>query len=294
MKWLISLFLLVSFSSAMAQEINCTVTLNYDKLDGTDRVNVTNLAPAIQKYINEYRWTGGNFKGPKIQVTLDIYLLSASGGVYNAQAFIGSQRPIYKSTNTSPMVRVLDNSWSFNYTKDQALYHDDYHFNSLTSFIDYYMYVVLGFDYDSYDPLGGTKYFQKASNIVTLAQTGDLTQGWGPGGSGTYSRYSLVNDVLSGSYDVFRKAFYEYQYNGIDLLSTEKDTAQATIASSLDKIANIVIQSGTRSTLIKVFFDAKYMEIAQALQGYKGAPAVLQKLSVVDQAHQSTYEKYLN
>jgi hypothetical protein len=36
------------------------------------------------------------------------------------------------------------------------------------------------------------------------------------------------------------------------------------------------------------------MEIAQALQGYKGAQAILQKLSVVDQAHQSTYEKYLN
>lgn len=294
MKWLISVLMLVTFSSAMAQEINASVTLNYDKLNGTDRENVKDLGPAIQNYINSYRWTGTDFKGPKIQVTLNIYLLSASGGVYNAQAFIGSQRPIYKSTNTSPMVRILDNSWQFSYTKDQALYHDDYHFNSLTGFVDYYMYIVLGFDYDSYDPLGGTKYFQDASNIVTLAQNGNFAQGWQPGGSGNYSRYSLVNDILSGKYDVFRKAFYEYEYNGIDLLSTEKDSAQATIASSMDKIANLVIQSGTTSTLIRVFFNAKYNEIAEALVGYSGAKAILQKLSVVDQSHQNTYEKYMN
>ena len=291
MKWFTLLLLFVVFSTARAQELDCSVTLNYDHLSGTDRENVLKLGQDIQNYIDSYKWTGEDFKGPKIKVTLSIVLLSATSGVYTAQAFIGSQRPIYKSTDVSPMVRILDNSWQFPYTKDQPLYHDDFHFNALTGFIDYYMYVVLGFDYDSYDPMGGTKFFQKASNIVAQGQNSENPQGWSPGGAGTYSRYSLVTDELSGKYDVFRKAFYEYEYNGIDLLSTVRDTAQTTIAKALDNIANVVIQSGARSALIKAFFDAKYLEIADALKGYPDK-GVLQKLSIVDQSHQSTYAKF--
>jgi Domain of unknown function (DUF4835) len=293
MKWLVLLLSLISFSTAAAQEINATVTVNYDALSGTDRENVINLAPAIQNYINSYRWTGQDFRGPKIQVTLEIHLLSGSNGVYSAQAFIGSQRPIYKSSNISPMVRVLDNSWQFPYTKDQPLLHDEFHFNSLTGFIDYYMYIVLGFDFDSYDPLGGTSFFQKAANIVAQGQNSDYPQGWQPTTSGSYSRYSLANDVLSGNYDIFRKAFYQYEYNGIDLLSTERDSAQVTIANALNKIADLVLQSGSRSALIRVFFDAKYNEIADALKGYPDK-GILQKMSIVDQSHQSTYSKYMN
>ncbi len=293
MKWLILLITFTSFSVASAQEINATVTLNYDALSGTNRQNVANLGPAIQDYINSYQWTGQQFNGPKIPVTLNIYLLSASGGVYNAQAFIGSQRPIYKSSSMSPMLRIMDNSWQFTYTQGQPLLHDQFHFNSLTGFIDYYMYVVLGFDYDSYNPMGGTKYFQDASNIVAQGQNSSYAQGWQPSSSGTYSRYALVNEVLSGKYDIFRKSFYEYEYNGIDLLSTERDTAQANIAKAMTNIANLVLQSGSRSTLIRVFFDAKYQEIASSLQGYPDK-GILQKLAIVDQAHQATYTKYLN
>jgi hypothetical protein len=293
MKWLVLLLTFASFSIAAAQEINATVTLNYDALGGTDRENVTDLGPAIQNYINTYQWTGQDFRGPKIQVTMNIYLMSGSNGVYTAQAFVGSQRPIYKSSNVSPMMRVMDNAWQFAYTKGQPLLHDQFHFNSLTGFVDYYIYMVLGFDYDSYDPMGGTKYFQDASNIVAQGQNSTYSQGWQATSSGSYSRYSLVNEALSGKYDVFRKAFYEYEYNGIDLLSTQRDSAQATIAKALNSIANLVLQSGTRSTLIRVFFDAKYQEIANALVGYPDK-AILQKLSIVDQAHQSTYAKYLN
>lgn len=301
MKWL-TLWLIWAFVSvATAQEIDCTVTLNADALNPSDRVNIQNLGNDIQNYVNSYRWTGGGFKGPKIKVTMTVYLMSVStpsagaGQVYNAQAFVASQRPVYPpgNTNTSPMVRVIDNSWEFAYQKDQPLHHDEFRFDPLAGFIDYYMYVILGFDADSFKPLDGTQYFQRASNIDAQAQNSDYPQGWQQGGSGTYSRYALVTDALSGNYELFWRAFYDYQYNGIDLLSTQKDTAQAVIANSLGKISDLVIQSGMRSALVKMFFDAKYLEIADALKDYRDK-GVFQKLSIADQAHLSTYSKYLN
>lgn len=294
MKWMLWLLMLGLSWTVSAQEIESTVTINSDALpSGTDKDNIANLARDLQNYINSYRWTGEEFKGPKIKVTLSIQLQTASNGVYTAQAFVASQRPIYKSNDMSPMVRILDNAWQFNYAKDQSLYHDEFHFNALTGFVDYYMYVVLGFDYDSYDPLGGSKFFQRASNIVAQGQNGDYPTGWQPGGSGTYSRNALAADVLSGKYEEFRKAFCDYEYNGIDLFSTQKDTAQAAVAAALNKITDVVIQNGSRSALAKVFFDAKYSEIADALRDYPDK-GILQKLSVADQSHQSTYLKYVN
>jgi hypothetical protein len=296
----LTLMLVFAFASfAAAQEIDCTATLNADALNPSDRVDIQSLGTDVQNYVNSYRWTGGDFKGPKIKVTLTIYLMSvststsATGKLYTAQAFVASQRPVYKSSNASPMVRVIDNSWQFAYQKDQPMHHDEFHFDPLAGFIDYYMYIILGFDGDSFEPLSGTSYFQRASNIVDQAQNSNYTQGWEPGGSGTYSRYALVSDELSGKYEIFRKAFYDYEYNGIDLLSTQKDTAQAAIARALDKIADLAIQSGARSALVKMFFDAKYLEIADALKDYPDK-GIFQKLSIADQAHQSTYSKYLN
>ena len=293
MRWMVWLFLFAFVATVSAQELDCTVTVNTDALlSGPDKDNAAGLAKQIQDYVNSYRWTGEDFKGPKIKVTMSIQLLTASNGVFTGQAFIASQRPIYKSSDVSPMIRVIDNSWRFAYAKDQQLNHDEFHFISLTGFIDYYMNIVLGFDYDSYDPLGGSKFFQKASNIVTQGQNGDYPDGWQPGGSGTYSRYSLAGDALSGKFEEFRKAFFDYEYNGIDMLSTQRDSAQVVIAGALNKIADVVIQSGTRSAFAKVFFDAKYSEIAEALRGYADT-SVLQKLSIADQSHQSTYTKYL-
>lgn len=299
MKWMTLLLLLAFVASAVAQEIDCTVTLNAEQLNVSDRVNIQNLGTDIQNYINSFKWTGGDFKGPKIKVTLTIYLMSVSsstsvaGQVYTAQAFIASERPVYRSASGSPMVRVIDNSWQFVYQKDQPLHHNEFHIDPLAGFIDYYMYIVLGFDADSFEPLKGTNYFQRASNIVSQAQNGDYSQGWQSGGSGTYSRYSLVSDALSGKYEAFRKAVFDYQYNGIDLLSTQKDTAQTVIAGALNKITDLVIQSGTRSAFTKVFFDTKYLEISDALKDYPDK-GIFQKLSIADQSHQSTYSKYLN
>ena len=299
MKRLIFLLVFATVSVAVAQEIDCTVTLNSDALNPSDRVNIQNLGSDVQNYINSYKWTSGNdFKGPKIKVTLTIYLMSVQNGtngqLYTANAFIASQRPIYRSRDISPMLRIIDNSWQFSYVKNTPLLHDEFHFNPLTGFIDYYMYIVLGIDADSFVPLDGTKYFQHASNIVAQAQNSDNSQGWQQGGSGTYSRYGLVSDLLSGTYEPFRRAIYEYEYNGIDMLTTQRDSAQAVIARALNKIADVVIQSGTRSALAKVFFDAKYQEIADALKDYPDKVTVFQKLSLADQSHQSTYSKYLN
>ena len=50
------------------------------------------------------------------------------------------------------MLRIKDDSWQFTYTRGQSMYHDNFKFNSLTSLLDYYAYMIIGFDDDSWEP----------------------------------------------------------------------------------------------------------------------------------------------
>src|SRR5438045_694847 len=49
---------------------------------------------------------------------------------------------------------------------------------NLTAMLAYYVYIILGMDYDSYSLRGGDPYFQKAWNIVNNAPEGRDISGW--------------------------------------------------------------------------------------------------------------------
>ena len=55
--------------------------------------------------------------------------------------------------------------------------HDELTFEALTGFIDYYAYMMLGYDFDSFAELGGSDYFAKAQDVVDLAQSSNAI-GW--------------------------------------------------------------------------------------------------------------------
>ncbi|MBK8661785.1 MAG: DUF4835 family protein [Ignavibacteriales bacterium] len=46
---------------------------------------------------------------------------------------------------------------------------DPNYFKGLTSFLDYYAYMVIGFENDSWEKGAGTPFFQKAFDLVNLA-----------------------------------------------------------------------------------------------------------------------------
>ena len=123
MKYLIVLFLAAS-SILFAQELNCTVTVNLQSIPNSARDNLSGFQSAVQNYINQTKFTDG-WEGNKINCAFTILLLSASNNVnYTAQIIVSSQREIYKSTNSSLMLTINDNNWSFIYEKNQSLIPD--------------------------------------------------------------------------------------------------------------------------------------------------------------------------
>ena len=204
MKYTLLIFFFFSVIS-FAQELNCSVDANYQSLPVNNRELVTDFAGIIENYMNTTRFTNEDW-GQKIDCSMSIFFTGASSDIdYSAQIVIISQRPVFKSTNNSPVLTVNDGQWQFKYQKGQALYSNQTTFDPLTSFLDYYALIIIGMDMDTFELLGGTVYFKRAQDIVNLGSNSGASLGW-QSSSAAYSRWGLVNDILSTTYSFFRNS----------------------------------------------------------------------------------------
>lgn len=286
--------LVLSFP-AKSQELNCTVSVNAEKIPSTSRDYLINFGADVEKYINSNRWTDEDFGGEKIQCTMNIFFQNVLGeNRYQAQVFVGSHRPIYvgndKSGKSTTITRILDDKWEFTYVPNQQMFKDDYRFEPLTSFLNYYAYLIVGLDLDTYAELSGTRYLQKALSICNQASSTSYGKDWQQAGT-TYSRFTLVDELMNLKFQPFRLAFFTYHFDGLDLLSTEKEKGLENMLKAVEMISQLRERQNPRSILVRTFFDAKYMEIAETFLQYPDR-SVYSRLATADPNHQGTYDEY--
>lgn len=284
-------------STLKAQELDATVDVDVSAINIDIRDRLTNFKNDVQNYLNKTRFTDENIvndvrgKPYKIKCNFSIFFRTATGiDSYEAQLVVSVQRNIYKTENFTTVFRIKDESWSFNYVKGQSFYHDDLKYNNLTSFLDYYAYMIVGSDDDSWEPNLGTARFQKAQNIVNLAIANSDGKGWVDNSSLKQSRSVYPAELLNSKYDNFRKAVWIYHFAGIDSLQYTKKQALERIAEAINMIGKIK-KTEVRSFIIKQFFDTKYLEIASTLVDFYDK-SIYRKLMDFDPDHSTTYEEY--
>lgn len=287
--------LFVATVPARAQEIQASVEVITDQLNPALKEYLSDFKQKVETYVNDFRWTDVDFNGDRIPVTVSINFLSGSpSGDFTAQIVVVSQRRVYEdgrpTEKTSLISRFLDPKWSFAYQQGQPFYHDQFQFNDLTSLLDFYMYVVIGMDFDSMEPLQGTPWFQRAATIGQRAQSTNRASEW-VGAQNSYSRMNLVNELQNANYEPFRSALYWYYYEGLDFLVTEKEEAQKSIARGLGDIADILQRINTRSILLTMWLESKSSEFCSLLDGFGGKPALMTRLMQVDAVRAETYRR---
>ena len=278
-----------------AQELNCNVTVNVEQVPSASRDYLKDFERDVEQYLNNFRWTTEDLGGEKINCSMDIFFLPGGGdNKYTAQVFIGSRRPVYRGVERTDketiILRIMDEKWEFEYLPNKPIYHDEFQFDPVADFLDYYAYLILGFDFESYTELSGTPYFQKAINICGQAAGSSYATEW-QNQSVNYSRFSFADELINPKYQPFRLAFYNYHFEGIDLLETETQNGLTAMLSAIESIAETWQKQNPRSVLLKTFFDTKYMEIAELFLKYPDR-AVYKRLGAADPNHQTTYQEY--
>ena len=275
---------------ARAQELDCTVSVDYSQLEGgTDYSFLADLEGRIAEYVNERSWTNDRFMPyERIDCTIEIYVLEAiSLTEFSARLVVASRRPIYGTTQATPVVQFSDANWRFTYRPGQPLIYDPDQFDSLTSVLDFYAYVLLGYDYDTFSPLGGTPYFEQARRIAQLAPPS--APGWAELGN-ERSRSALVDQLLDPRYRALREAYFTYHFKGLDRFVTETEAARQAVLEALQALGKLY-DSVSRSYVLDLFFATKYQELAAVFEDAQVSSTAYALLSQIDPAHLGEYDR---
>lgn len=284
---------LISASTTVGQELNVDVRVNKSQIEGASLGYLNSFDEEIEAYLNGYDWINDNFQPQeRIEANIQIYLTSVSDNyTFTADLVIRSTRPIYNTTRKTTLFLYTDENWTFQYIPNRTLIHDELQFDAITTLLNFYAYLILGYDYDSFEALGGTRYFAEAQEQVSVAQTASYP-GWQRSGGQPNNRAQLISDLTNHNYELFRKAFYRYHRLGLDLFIKNPEKARQNILEALQMIQQAKQQT-VNNLLFDIFFNAKYLEIVSI---FKDAPAEVRLkaynlLSEIDVSHLNAYRQ---
>ncbi len=283
-------FLVGTTREASAQEFNCSVTVNYSALSGSDFAFLGDLKQLIEEYVNQHSWTGDRFLDPeRIECTLQLVFEEAvSLTSFRARLIVASRRPIYNTTQHTTVVQFNDSDLQFDYAQGQSLVFDVERYDPLTSVLDFYAYVMLGYDYDTFSALAGTPYFERARRVAERAQS-QSAPGWSQIGSDR-GRMSLITQILEARFRPMRRAYFDYHFAGLDRFVTETDQARESVLTVLESLSTF-FDEVRRQYAADLFFSVKSSEITSIFEGSQSRTAAYDLLTQLDPSHTSEYQK---
>lgn len=292
--------LFAATAAAAGQELMCNVQVTAQRIQGSNRQVFQTMQRDIYEFMNNMVWTNHVYSySERIDCNIMINLTEQlSADEFRGTLQVQLRRPVYNTTYNSTILNFVDNNIQFRYVEFQPLEFDpNTHRSNLVSLLAYYAYMILGFDYDTYSPEGGTEYFQMAEKIVTNAQTAPES-GWKPyDGSRNRNRYWLVKNVLDRQYQMVRLFVYEYHFRGLDPMESKINESRTAIVESLRLLQQVYrTRPDPFMYYLQVVLEAKTDELiniySRAFPEEKSR--VVQILTEIDPANKSKYEKILS
>ena len=262
MKKIIYIFLLLTFNLGFSQEIFSNVQVNAQQLGGSNQQVYKTLEKSIRDFVNNTSWTGKKLQNfEKIKANFAIVIGERNGNTFKGNLVVQFVRPVYGTSYESPMLNLNDTKFAFEYAENENLVFNERQFSgkNLTDIISYYIYLILGYDADSFQTNSGTQWFSKAQTIASNAQNRGY-EGWAQV-EGPKSRMTLVNELLNSNMNQFRASMYAYHRVGLDGLYNQDPTpAKKAIFEALMRL-KMYENSFQQSYAFNLFVDSKSDEI---------------------------------
>ncbi|MDR2813493.1 MAG: DUF4835 family protein [Prevotellaceae bacterium] len=289
--------MLCAYAAAQAQTIRCNVTLNTQKVQSTNRALFETLKTEIDNFLNNRTWTNHTYQQvERVECNFIITLNEQQNeSDFKGTLQIQAQRPVYGSIYNSPTINTIDNDFEFSYKENEILdFSESTHSSNLTSMLAYWVYIVLGIDYDTFSANGGAEWFNKAEHIAQNAQ-GETKPGWSSSsGMNRRNRYWLVENILGNKYTRERKAYYAYHRLGLDVMSEKPDEGRRQVMLALQEMQKLYQEKPDNALYFyNIFFDTKADEIVNIFS--EATPAEKQDayklLSSINNANDPQYKK---
>lgn len=279
-----ALMLAAAFSplTTAAQELNCEVEINSSQIQGTNKSVFESLQQSIKEYFNDTKWTNTQFyPNERIDCRFFLTVKEYEDDRIKGDLQVQLSRPVYNSTYTTTLFNFKDTKIDFEYRDgDPIVFNENTVENNLTAILDFYAYLFLALDFDSFSPQGGQPYFDRASQIVQQAQSMGET-GW-RAFEDNKNRSAILSVFTDNNTSAVRQMIYDYHRKGLDEMVTSPDKGRGVITEAIQTMGK-VYDVAPMSVALSLFRDSKLDELVNI---YSKAPqsqrdevyALLQKL----------------
>lgn len=262
---LILVALLCAFSAVAddeATELNCDVDVNSEKVSATNRDVFNELKQAITDYMNTTKWTNATFGyNEKIycKIMLTISSWDNATGLMKGDLQIHSQRPVFNSTYTTGLINFKDPKVEFTFEPGQQLVFSEMEMeDNLTAILNFWAYMIIAVDFDSFELYGGDPYYSRADQIVRLAQSSGES-GW-KSFEDNNNRSAVLSAFTDNATKPIRQMLYDYHRMGLDQMALTVDKGRSAITHTLENLAKIY-DVNPMSVCLAMFKDAKLDEL---------------------------------
>lgn len=278
-----------------AQELDARVTINHEKVQGTNTSIFESLETNLTQFINDRQWTNQQYqRNERISCSFGITVNSynESENRLDCTLMVQSTRPVYNASYTTTVFSQNDRDFSFTYQEfDQLDFRPDVVDNELTAVIAYYVYLIIGMDIDTMAPLGGTEVLQTALTITNNAQS--LTsKGW-KAFEDSRNRYALITDLLDGGMEPFRQMQYKYYREGLDIMAENADRGRAAITEAVGLLKQ-ARENKSMSAWPQLFSEYKRDEIVNIYKGKgtaKEKEEIYETFSTINPSQRTNWNK---
>ncbi len=258
-----------------AQVLRVTVNINFDHLPPVEQQFLENFSSQIEDYYNNFSWTDDEYE-TDVETNVNIIIETATEKsferIYKAQFLI-------KSVSGESF---YDKEWEFPYQKGYLFDHSKVQFDPLCNFLDYYAYMILAGEIDTYGPTLGTGFYDAALDIANRAILSEYPRGWNNRVQELLKITNIRTRPLREAKPDFFEAIYLYDEG-------KKIEARALALNVLDAIEKVVNEQPNNKYL-RFFFDAHYVTFAKI---FAGDGQSLNRLIEFDNRHRETYRDAL-
>jgi hypothetical protein len=271
---LFSLYLLVV--GVQSQVIKATVKLKYNHLSIEDQRELEPFKTTIEDYFNGYMWTDDEYE---TDVSVNILVLIETVHKKGHERMYKAQFQISSSSGE----RFYDKVWEFPYQTGIYLEHDKSQFDPISHFLDFYAYLILGGELDSYDVFLGTPFYDKATELVNRGLLSNYSRGW-------KERHNYLQHIRDSRVRALREVKPDF-FEAIFLLQEgNRKEARKYAVKTLDGIEK-AYKLQPNNKYLKQFFDAHHITLADLFRGNR---EVLNKLTIYDSLHKDDYRNAMN
>ena len=229
----------------------------------------------IERYIMDKSWHDNNFGG-EFKVNMEFLLQDISTSSeerYRTNLLVSNGHDI----------QYFDKRCRFKYRHGEQISSDNLEQRALTHLIDFYVYILLGGEFDKYGTLEGTIYYERARDIARQAKfgLGRFIDGWD-------LRERLIENILSDEYKPYRE-MVDYYYYSLSIVEDDVEKAREYCTEAINRIVAILTNDPNHDSCRK-FLDVHRREIIELFKDAKDT-TVLKQLAEIDPDNAEVYIK---